>query len=189
MVSLAEIRATPQISDLLAEVCEFDLARVGDDFHAWHLSPVVASRIIAGDLSGGEFVAYGDGPVEALPVMFVSSEGQAGRMAKDCTELLQILIALPDWHDLLKFSAGGRLAEMRQSAELLSRRLNPDLLRRQRGLFSELGLDPLADAVATLHAAVTEGLGFRVLAEDDTPYESLFNTFDAASLGRGLEAG
>jgi hypothetical protein len=189
MVPLSQVRSMPQIARLLAVVCDFDLARTEDDHRFWHLSPPMASTIIAGDSTGSQFVAYGIGPVEDLPVMYVSSEGRAGRLAKDCTELLQILIGRPDWQDLLKFSAGGQLTEMRQSAELLSRDRDLELPNHQRALFSALWLEPLGDPIAALHAAVSHGIGHSVLGKDETPFEQLFNRFGADTLRRWFTSG
>lgn len=116
--------------------------------------------------------------------MYISSEGQAGRIAKNGIELFQILISRPDWRDLLKFSAGGDLDEMRRSADILWPSLQPDqpeLTQRQATLLSVFETKALEDPVETLHAAVSGGAECSVVAADGTVFESLFNTFTATN--------
>ena len=64
--------------------------------------------------TGGGFLAYGDGDgdFDQMPILYVTSEGQAGKVASNLSEWLAIVVAVPYWQDLLKFSGGGDLAEM-----------------------------------------------------------------------------
>jgi hypothetical protein len=55
---------------------------------------------------------YGTGDREQLPILYVTSEGQAGTIAPHLTALLGTFVGAPYWQDLLKFSGGGDLGEM-----------------------------------------------------------------------------
>ena len=136
---------------------------------------------IAGEGAGGCFFLCGDG--ESRPVVFATSEGQAGRIAGNLTEALELIVGLPYWQDCLKFSAGGNLDEMRSAAARLELDLPQDYpqveqqreeLRRELGL-SEASVD---DMLVRLHGSVagTEP-DFLLLGPDGNAYDSLFNTF------------
>jgi hypothetical protein len=96
-----------------------------------------------------------------------------------------MLAALPYWQDLLKFSAGGMLSEMKRAVPYLESDLlrdRPECARHRRVVCSELALPELTDPVALLHNAVTSlGADARVEAPDGYAFASLFNTFTVDS--------
>jgi hypothetical protein len=59
---------------------------------------------IGSDAAGGAFVPL----PPAQRVLYVSSEGQAGIIAADFEEFIQLIVACPCWHDILKYSANAR---------------------------------------------------------------------------------
>jgi hypothetical protein len=96
-------------------------------------------------------------------------------------EALQIMILLPYWLDLLEFSGGGLLSEMRRAAPVLEKEYlasDSELDMKRSYVLSSLGLDQLDDPIALLHENVQKYSGkFIVLANDGFRYEPLFNTF------------
>ena len=70
---------------------------------------------IGSDAAGGAFVLL----PPAQRVLYVSSEGQAGIIAADFEEFIQLIVACPCWHDILKYSANGNLHQMRAAAAAL----------------------------------------------------------------------
>lgn len=123
-------------------------------------------------------------PVEPdghTPVLYVTSEGRADVIAGDLYELMQIMVALPYWGDLLKFSGGGQLEAMRKAAMLLEEEyLDDDLdyAKYRETISTKLRLEPLPDPVATLYNNVRAYEG-RIIAEspEGDTFETLFNTF------------
>jgi hypothetical protein len=135
---------------------------------------VQAIRPIGRDGAGGIFALLP--PLQR--VLYVSSEGQAGIVAADFDEFLQLIMACPYWQDLLKYSAGGSLAEMRRAATALQTAFedDDDINEARDFLNSELNLAAPADPVGALHRAVS-GSGITIRASDGEPCTTLFNDF------------
>lgn len=181
MMILADIKKSQSAMHDLALHFDFDLGRAARD-NAWiKLAPQQAFAVVAGDSSGGVFLAYGDGEIDRRPVLYVSSEGQAGRIASNLAELLALMMALPGWHDLLKFSGGGNLEEMRRTAGLLERD-GPDdeeVPAATQRIVTAFSLPAIADPVKLLHDCV-HASDCNVVADDGRPYESLFGHFKSS---------
>ncbi|GGN11219.1 hypothetical protein GCM10011609_59030 [Lentzea pudingi] len=81
---------------------------------------------LAGDFAGGLFYLCGDLGAER-PVLYASSEGQAGLIADDPREALQLVIGLPHWHDCLTFNDFERksapTSQQAEAADLLGLRI------------------------------------------------------------------
>ncbi|MEW2406748.1 hypothetical protein ACIRA2_20210 [Streptomyces griseoviridis] len=123
---LDSIRRDSDLAEVLWRLCEFDLSR-SDPGEPVRLSSGVALEGIAGDYTGGTFFLCGNGKVR--PVLYASSEGQAGLIGNSLTEALEIVVGLPSWWDCLKFSGAGDLAVMRATAD----HLRDDELRDEPG--------------------------------------------------------
>ena len=54
-------------------------------------------------------------------LFYVSSEGQAGIIASDFTDFIGVIVALPYWLSILKFSGNGNLIEMLRAMPILER--------------------------------------------------------------------
>jgi hypothetical protein len=163
---------------LLCEVCEFDLAR-SDHGGSVRLSSGHALEGVAGDFSGGTFFLCGERrPVR--PVLYASSEGQAGLIGQSLAEALEVMIGLPSWWDCLKFSGGGDLVIMRSAAEHLQRdqlRDQPEIEAQRIQLAKALSLDLATVPVllARLRDAVAgTAPDFLLTTEAGDEYESLF---------------
>ncbi len=133
--------------------------------------------------------AKGSGCVYALTgvrrhVLFVSSEGQAGIIAEDLGQCLELVIAYPYWMDLLRRSEGDR--------EVLRRVFRDDLDDLEEGalddnpeidefrplLRKQLGLGKAREPAQRLYHAITVlGAGVIVRAPDGHPCEPLAGAF------------
>ena len=113
--------------------------------------------------------------------MYVSSEGRAGCIANNLTDLIQLLAAYPYWQDLLHFSGCGKLAEMKRVPEYSEDSLQddyPDINDRRTELLGLFDLSPAENAIDKLYQAVSSsGEKFEVRAPDGYKYEGLFNKF------------
>ncbi len=182
MITLDAIKSSLTATNDLAWPFDFDLARAERD-HSWlALSPPVEFEIIAGEGAGGVYAAYGPGPIEIRPILFVTSEGQAGRISADLTQLIGMLIAIPYWQDILKFSGGGDLEEMRKAANYMRREYDedyPELPAARDRIISMFSVPIPDDPIADLHRSVNN-TDCSAVASDGWKYESLFNKFTAA---------
>jgi hypothetical protein len=183
---LSLIRHDRAVAELLVDVCEFDLTR-GEHVEPVRLSSGLALEGIAGDFTGGTFFLCG-GLSETRPVLYASSERQAGVIGTSLPEALEIMIGLPSWEDCLKFSANGELAAMRAAAgylQLSELRERAELGARRIQLAAALSLDlaPVPELLARLRDAVSGTAPHFVLTIDSgEEYESLFGPWHPCGL-------
>ena len=182
MITVYDFTSSDSIVEDLAWPFDFDVARPVDDPSWIKLSITAEFTVLAGDGAGGVFLSYGDGIVESRPVLHATSEGQAGRIAENLTSLLAMLMAIPFWRDLLKFSGGGNLSEMRKTATFMVREYDedyPDLPAARERLMAALPIPKPHDPILDLHDAV-HASDCTLVGDDGWQYESLFNTFVSA---------
>ena len=181
MTTLDDLQRSQPATHDLALHFDFDLGRAARDSSWIKLVPQQAFMVVAGDSTGGLFLAYGDGEIERRPILYVSSEGQAGRIASNLAELLAMMMALPGWHDVLKFSGDGNLEEMRRTARLIEQDGADDdeLPAATQRIVAAFPLPAIADPVKLLHDCV-HASDCNVVADDGWPYESLFGHFKSS---------
>jgi hypothetical protein len=172
-IRLDDLTANPDILDHLAAITEFELVTGVAEPPFCSVAGETDLAVFAHDGSGGQFVLA---PASGR-VFFFSSEGQGGLIAESLGALVTLLAHRPDWMDLLKYSARGRLDEMRRAAEAFDDYDGPDPERIAAGelIAQELGLTAPADAVGALHRAVATPL--TILDPVDAPADSLFGRF------------
>ena len=175
---LDTVRQDLSLAELLSEVCEFDLTR-SDHGETVRLSSGLAMEGVAGDFEGGTFFLCGKRRL-MRPVLYASSEGQAGLIGDSLAEALEVMIGLPSWWDCLKFSGGGDLVTMMSAAEHLQRdelSERPEVAPKRVQLATALSLDlatvPLL--LARLRDAVARTAPeFLLTIETGETYEALF---------------
>ncbi|WP_245603459.1 hypothetical protein [Salinispora cortesiana] len=165
---------------LLATVFEFDTSR-GDEGADAALSSSQPLERIAGDFTGGTFFRCGRSD-EERPVLYASSEGQAGLIADTSREALELVIGLPYWRDCLNYSGSGNLKVMTTAAAYLQRDLVdqiPEIALRQSEAANYLSLEvvPANVLLARLHAAVSRSDPDYVYIDETGEYEGLFGAF------------
>ena|GEM_PF-978852 len=145
--------------------------------------PILVSEeliVLAEDGSGGAYTLQKGISPDTSPVIYLSSEDQAGKVAQNFADFLFILVALPYWRDLLKFSAGGDLEEMRKALPFLEKEIledEPETSYKQGLIYKILGLPLHSDPVLALFNAMKSGTSVEITSSDGYAYESLFNTF------------
>lgn len=175
---LDSIRRDSGLAELLWHVCEFDLSR-DDHGEPVRLSSGLALQGVAGDFTGGTFFLCGEGS-EGRPVLYASSEGQAGLIGQSLTEALEIIVGLPSWWDCLKFSGSGDLTTMQTTADHLCHdelRDQPEFGADRVRLAAALGLEleSVPSLLTRLHTAVSGTTpDFILTVETGEEYESLF---------------
>jgi len=183
MIKLIDLQDSRTVIDDLAHAYDFDIDRASGDYSWITLSPEHRFLVIAGESTGGAFLAYGDGDFDRMPILYVTSGGQAGKVASDLSEFLAIVVAVPYWQDLLKFSGGGDLAEMRKTAALVHEDYAEDetVTRAKTHMMKILDIQEIPDPIKLLHYNV-DNTDCTVVAEDGWRYESLFNNLRSNDL-------
>jgi hypothetical protein len=142
-------------------------------------------ELIGTDASGGEFVLCDAGALPARPMLYASSEGQAGVIAHSLKSGISTIVDLPYWQDCLKFSGGGQVVEMRRVIPLAEDDLladRPEIESSRHTLRAVLGLLPLSDPIGELHAALTSLSSlYPVRGSDGSQFAPLFGRFTVES--------
>ena len=177
---LQKIAASASLLELMAWPLDFDITSQLDD--GWfQLKPDIARQIIAQDGTGGIFTLLGPGDGEDRPVLFVSSEGQAGQIAGTLAEAIQLMIAFPYWRDCLKFSGEGSLEQMKRAVPYLEKELHedePGIDELREELFTGLGLTYPVDALENLHRGLSDSVfHVHVFSADGAEFGDLFGDF------------
>ena len=182
MNTLEQIMSHADVVEALDWPFDFSLTRADRDSDWIALKPPLPFEVIAGEGTGGVFIAYGEGVFESLPILHATSEGQAGRVASNLDEWLGILISIPYWRDLLKFSGGGKIEEMRLTKTFIEKEYEedyPDLREAHDLILSKLHIPEIQDPIQVLHDNI-HASDCTLVADDGWEYESLFNKFTPA---------
>jgi hypothetical protein len=168
---------TPAVLTAQGEVVAWfgslDVSFAADEEPWFTIDGIESPRQIGSDASGGAFVL-----LPSQHVLYVSSEGRAGIIAESYEAFIQLVIARPYWLDILKFSAGGDLKEMRRAADALEATLDDedDVNEAREEIRERLDLPEANDPVGALYEAVAASDAI-VRATDGSPFTTLFNRF------------
>ena len=174
-LSVADI---PQdLYDDLAWPFDFDMRGIPTDPLWFTVKPETTLIPLAGEGTGGLFAIVQD----TGEILFVDSEGSGSIIAPSLEELLLIFVCHPYWRDLLKFSGGGSLREMRRVlpfAEADYYHDEPDARPAGDKIRASLGLPETGDMVDILHQSISNSdQRFEIFAPDGWKLDSLFNKF------------
>jgi hypothetical protein len=186
--SLLEVlRTSSEVKRILERDFDFQLFPPTTESGLFHFSDGTAFELIAGDGGGGEFVLCDGRGSPTRPLLFVSSDGQKGIIARNLERGIATIIDLPYWYDCLHFSGGGQLAEMRRVVPLSEEDLvahKPNIMSSRDTLRTQLRISRISDPVQELHAAITElSTLYTVCAPDGWEFEPLFGKFTVRSNG------
>lgn len=142
------------------------------------------SAVEACDATGGEYASC-QGPHDTQARwIYVGNEGRAGVVAASFAQLIALIVSLPYWHDVLKYSARGNLDEMRRAAKQLERDALddlPDLPAARAHLLESLNVSEPADPVTALHEhAVTSKPDMPIMATEGWRFDTLVGTLRLA---------
>ncbi|MGT2440491.1 hypothetical protein ACU4GH_37255 [Bradyrhizobium betae] len=172
---------TPEVlttnSEVIAWLGSLDVSFARDDEPWFTIDGVESPRQIGCDGAGGAFVL-----LPSQSVLYVSSEGRAGIIADTFEAFVQLVAARPYWLDVLKFSAGGDLEEMRRAANALEATLDheDEVNEAREEIRRGLNLPEADDPVRALYEAVAASDAI-VRATDGCPFTTLFNRFSVDS--------
>ena len=175
-----KIVSNTELIGILSEYYDFEIVEANSNTNDYFFVVDDKATIIAQNASGGVFALYGDGDEEDLPVIFISSEGQAGKVGKNIEEFLGIMITCPYWRDLLKFSGNGQLSEMLKSQPFLEDEILKDLPEIEsvkNKVFSMLSMCGISKPVETLYESMDSKPYVHVSYLEGEKFDSLFNKF------------
>jgi len=162
---------------VVARLASLDISFVPDEEPWFTIDGVENPQQIGTDGSGGALVL-----LPSLDVLYVSSEGRAGIIAGTFEAFVQLVVARPYWLDILKFSGGGDLQEMRRAAEALEATLDDEdeINETREEIRKSLDLSETDDPIGALYEAIAASDAI-VRATDGSPFTTLFNRFSIDS--------
>jgi hypothetical protein len=171
------IRQDDELAALLWRRWEFSVERSRPD-EPGSVASGAALECLAGDWTGGLFYSCGE-PGATRPVLYASSEGQAGLIGASLGEALTVIVGLPSWRDCLGFSGGGDLSVMAATAGHLAedeRRTRPGIAAERDRVAAALRLDlpDVPDLLVRLHASARATEPDYVFSDGDGEFETLF---------------
>ena len=157
---------------VVGRLARLDVSFVPDEEPWFTIDDVENPRQIGSD-GNGAFVLLPSGNV-----LYVSSEGRAGIIADTFEAFIHLVVARPYWLDILKFSGGGDLQEMRRAAEALEATLDDEdgINEAREEIRRSLDLGEADDPVGALYEAIAASDAI-VRASDGSPFTTLFNRF------------
>ncbi|KJK49366.1 hypothetical protein UK23_14245 [Lentzea aerocolonigenes] len=172
------VRDNARLKELLAVSFEFDVARTESEGAA-AIDCGLSLQLLAGDPAGGRFYLCGETGLEG-PILYASSEGQAGLIADSLREALELVVGLPYWRDCLTYAGGGRLDVMADAMRHLQAEHDNSALPSLQAQVSELlcvDLPAPEIPLARLHAAGLRSEPGFVFRDETGEYEGLFGSF------------
>ncbi len=178
------LRGSLELRRVLERDFEFCPLQAANQSQLFRLAQNQSFELVGNDKSGGQF-ALCKGESAERPLLYVSSEGQAGILGRNLGEGISVIIDIPFWQDCLKFSGGGNLEEMRKAFALSTHdnqgRMQP-LKSSAQTIRLRLALPALDDPVLCLHSALTQLTPrFTVFAGDGWTFAGLFGKFTVMS--------
>jgi hypothetical protein len=174
------IHGNKEIQKILEWPYDFILVTPTLDTTKYYFKTEKEALCVAADASGGVFALLGDGDINEREIIYVSSEGQAGKVASNFDYLISLIILCPFWRDLLKFSGKGQIIEMKKALPLLAKEYEediPELEESRDYILSLLPLPNIDDPVKMLYDSVTSQQNIVIKSNDGDIFEGLFNSF------------
>ena len=171
----ALIAANDEVAQRLAWTFDYRLDLQAHDTDWFTVDGMDKYQCIGREGAGGVYIELPD-----KRILYASSEGEAGVIADDFHAFIQLIVSHPYWRDLLKFSGGGKLSEMRRAAiamEAFTLGDVEDLTEAREFVIAELALDEPEDAIGDLHRAVSASALSVRSRWDGNPASSLFNRY------------
>lgn len=179
------LRTDSEVKRILEYDFDFRSVPVGTQSSLFQFTDGTGYELVGTDASGGEYALCDRKNLPTCPLLYVSSEGQAGVIARSLQDGLATIVDLPYFHDCLKFSGNGQLAEMRRVVPLSESDLlaeTPQIVSIRKTLQKRLDIPPILDVILELHLSLTElSPLYSVCGTDGWPFETLFGKFTVMS--------
>ncbi|MBZ9688518.1 hypothetical protein G9F72_019500 [Clostridium estertheticum] len=164
------------VYSLLEQYCDFIMCENEEDYLFYSKEQF---NIFAKDKGGGVYGfigGIGDIEDENVPIAYVSSEGQSGKLSNNLKELLSLIIFYPFWMDLLKLLKHYN-GDIQKIIELcIKERVEdmPNFYKIQQIIADSLGIKRQDCSIESLFNCLSEEPRFIVYSTDDNnPSENL----------------
>ncbi|GED16955.1 hypothetical protein [Aneurinibacillus migulanus] len=177
-----KINSNAEIKNILSNYYDFDIVEPNSHTEDFYFKANDKVTVVAQDGSGGVYALYGSGEDVDLPVVFISSEGEFGKVGRNFEEFIGIMIACPYWRDLLKFSGNGKLLEMLKSQPFLEDEVLedfPGIDAAEKKLISLLNISVVPKPVEMLYESMFSEPQIVITSFEGEKFDSLFNSFVA----------
>lgn len=174
----SELVKNTRVRDLLDWRFDLQVLSPRRGINGYQIIGAAHCEVFAQDKAGGDFVLCWDTDLASAMVVRVTSEGAAGVIGADLRAFLGMLVALPCWEDVLKFSGRGTLEIMRRSQKKLDKEYRASQPRIESAcaeVAGHLQLTLPADPVYVLHSTVSQLSPRLTISSPDGEYESLFD--------------
>jgi hypothetical protein len=162
--------------EILVYSFDFDLVDPPSE-PEWFSVPNADCYVVARDATGGVYATCTLRTSGAQYCIHVDTGGGSCVIARTELEAIALVVALPYWRDILRYSSGGALNEMRLVADELERDVLedfPDLPLVRDHVRASIPLQELEDPVGLLHElAVRSPSDVSVLGPHGWPCQSL----------------
>ncbi|MBO9128525.1 hypothetical protein [Bacillus sp. 165] len=169
-----------ELHEILSEYFDFELGDFSLNTKNYFFKVDNSAKVIAQDATGGVFALIGEGETKDLPVIFINSEGQVGKVGHNFEEFFSLMITCPFWRDLLKFSGNGQVIEMKKAFPLLKDELIedfPEIETVRKKILSELNLNLITNPIETLYESMSSQCNFNVYTLENEKVDSLFSSY------------
>ena len=178
---LSQIENDTALQDALDWPFDFQLEPITNITNVWPVRTNDELEVFGSEGAGGVFTFWGKGDLNALPVVYISSEGEIGKISNNLFEFFSLIVFLTSWKDLTIYSGKNQLNEMREkSLELEDEILDdePEFRKLQREVSSKMALANGKNVLENFHAISVQAAYPTVFdASDGSQYESLFTQY------------
>ncbi|WIF95467.1 hypothetical protein [Caminicella sporogenes] len=174
-----EINKKEDIKEVLEEYCDFILCEPSSNTEEYLFYAKEKLTILATDASGGVYAMISDIDVEKSPIVYVSSEGQSGKIANSFSELISLIIYYPFWKDILCYLGDiNKIKEIIPSLEKDMLKYIPNYIQIQKEVGNSLGIIKSEKIIESFIEVVLEKPDFIVYSiQDDEPSETLIGSY------------
>ncbi len=181
-----KIKSDKDIRRLFEEIFDFIIMEESTSTEDYLFYSREKLTIFATDGAGGVYATVETDDNHDTFIVFISSEGQAGKIARSFNQLINLIIHYPFWSDILKFSGNGRLEEMKKSIKPLEdERVEfiPCYLEVQKTIADKLKITKNKKLIEYLYEVVMEEPKFVVFSTiDNNTSDDLIGSFESNNL-------
>jgi len=173
-----KIVSNAEIQNILLEYFDFEMIKASRNTKDYFFIIDYQATVLAQDASGGIFALIED--IKDSPIIYVSSEGQAGKVGERFEDFIIVMVTCPFWRDLLKFSGNGQVSEMRRALPFLKDEILedfPNIEEYKNMIISELSLWTISDPVQSLYNSIVSEPQIPVFSIEGGKFDSLFNSY------------
>ena len=124
---------------------------------------------------GSSFAFWGEGDYEKLPIIYVSSEGQTGKIANNIIDCVQLIIELPQWASLSHMESLEKMNKWSKTFEEEYLEFIPDFNEIKQKNLQALDLKSNENILEIFFQTCAQKVVPEIYGEEKEAYESIFD--------------